>query len=550
MKQSQHVIVVYPLVVPVMGMLLTIVTSSNVKLIKTSLRYHPPRTILFEVFNDQKEARAFQYYLERSAFVVSTYQISTSRFWSTLGPQTSHAHPSVKHMLIAVASLQESFHHSCDPLVPPDQARIAHAYALQQYSKALKLLISPSHVETPPEILLTCYILFAAFEIFQNNPSLSTMHVCSGRRILREHLFAPENQRSSFTSDPIGDTLVPIFQHLGIDACAFSDDLPFQQNCWFTDDCCIEMDLRVPSYFFNLYEAHECMDGLLKCIFCATTEPTPAKKAALKKLKDIMPEYLRSLDMSMMLLPQNKNAKFEHGVRCLKVHHRVGTIMMETFIHSDEMIYDDYRQDFEFIVSQCTKLLDIDTKDGAMSRQLFSLHLGYIPPLFFAATRCRDPSIRRQAITVLHASRRRERVWDSCAAARVAERVMAIEERGLSVSGCRAVLRSNRIMLVNQTFNTGTCITHVQFKRAPWNDAAALEEEMIYWRADPVSRQILTPELTTKKILRAAGYAGNLLSCRISVVVVPRAPSNHAVLPPATAKYPAVPAERFSNRYI
>jgi hypothetical protein len=153
-----------------------------------------------------------------------------------------------------------------------------------------------------------------------------------------------------------------MFQHLGIDACAFSDDLPLQQNCWFTDNCCIEMDLRVPSFFFNLHEAHECMDGLLKCIFRATTEPTPAKKAALKKLKDIMPEYLRSLDISMKLLPQNKDAKFEHGVRGLKVHHRVGTIMMQTFVHPDEMIYDDYRQDFEFIVSQCTKLLDIDTK--------------------------------------------------------------------------------------------------------------------------------------------------------------------------------------------
>jgi hypothetical protein len=159
--------------------------------------------------------------------------------------------------------------------------------------------------------------------------------------------------------------------------------------------------------------------------------------------------------------------------------------------------------------------LILTLKDGAMSRQLFGLHLGYIPPLFFAATRCRDPSIRRQAITILHHSRRRERVWDSCAAARVAERVMAIEERGLFVSGCQDVLRSNRIMLVNQTFDTGTHITHVQFKRAPWNDAAPLEEEIISWRTDHVSSEILTPELTTKKILRAAGYAGNLLSCRI-----------------------------------
>jgi hypothetical protein len=416
-------------------------------------------------------------------------------------------------MLIAIASLQEGFYYSCDPMAPPDQAKDAHVYALQHYNTALKLLTTPSKVQTPPEILLTCCVLFAAFETFQNHASVTTMHVYSGLRILREHFSTPENHRSTFISDPIRDILVPIFQRLGIDACAFSDDLPLQQ-CWFTDDCCIEKDLRVPSFFFNLYEAYECMDGLLKCIFRATREPTIAKRAALKKLKDVMPEYLKSLDMSMKLLPQNKDAKFEHGLRSLRVHHRVATIMMHTFIQSDEMIFDEYKHDFEYIVSQCTKLLDVNTRDGAMSRQLFGLHLGYIPPLFFAATRCRNPSLRRQAIKVLHDSTRRERVWDSCAAARVAERVMTIEERGLVVSGCQDVLRSSRIMLVNQSFDTQTYVTHLQFKRAPWNNAAPLEEEMIPWRTDHVSSEILTPELISKKILRAAGYAGNLLSCR------------------------------------
>jgi hypothetical protein len=190
--------------------------------------------------------------------------------------------------------------------------------------------------------------------------------------------------------------------------------------------------------------------------------------------------------------------------------------MMQAFMRSDEMIYDDYRQDFEFIVSQCRKLLDVDTIDGAMSRQLFSLHLGYIPPLFFTATRCRDPCIRRQAITVLHNSTRRERVWDSYTAARIAERVVEIEERDLVVSGCQDVPMSHGIMLVSQTFDANTYTTHVQFKLAPRNDAAQLAEEMIYWKSDHVSDEILTPELTTRKILRAAGYAGNLLSCRIT----------------------------------
>jgi hypothetical protein len=68
-----------------------------------------------------------------------------------------------------------------------------------------------------------------------------------------------------------------------------------------------------------------------------------------------MSEYLKSLDMSMKLLPQNKDAKFGHGGR---VHYRVATIMMQTFTPSNEMIFDQYRQDFGFIVSESTRLLD------------------------------------------------------------------------------------------------------------------------------------------------------------------------------------------------
>ena len=201
------------------------------------------------------------------------------------------------------------------------------------------------------------------------------------------------------------------------------------------------------------------MDGLLKCIFRATTDPTTAKKAALKELKNMMPEYLRALDMSVKLLPQNKDAKFEHGIRSVKVHHRVDTVMMQTFLHSDEMMYDDDKQDFEFIISQCTKLLDVHLKDGVLSLQLFGLHLGFIPPLFFAANRCRDPvlhNIAKLCFTVLHECRRRKRVWDSCAATGVAQRVMLIEEQGLHVSRCQDVPRSNRIILVSQRFDPDT----------------------------------------------------------------------------------------------
>jgi hypothetical protein len=128
---------------------------------------------------------------------------------------------------------------------------------------------------------LTCCVLFAAFETFQNHAFNS--HNAHLQRNTRG-FSTLGNHRSTFISDLIRNVLVPNFQRLGTDACAFSDD------------CCMERVLQVPS-FFNLCKAYECMNSLLKCIFRATTEPTIAKKVALKKLKGIMPEYLKSLDI-------------------------------------------------------------------------------------------------------------------------------------------------------------------------------------------------------------------------------------------------------------
>ena len=58
----------------------------------------------------------------------------------------------------------------------------------------------------------------------------------------------------------------------------------------------------------------------------------------------------------------------------------------------------------------------------------FSTDLGIVPPLFFVATKCREPHTRRRAIRLLRSSARREGMWDSEMAARIGQWVMELEE--------------------------------------------------------------------------------------------------------------------------
>jgi hypothetical protein len=63
-------------------------------------------------------------------------------------------------------------------------------------------------------------------------------------------------------------------------------------------------------------------------------------------------------------------------------------------------------------------------------QNLFSLDLGIIAPLYIVVSRCRDPAIRRRGLQLLASCNRREGIWDSTLSARVAERIIAIEEDG------------------------------------------------------------------------------------------------------------------------
>jgi hypothetical protein len=63
-------------------------------------------------------------------------------------------------------------------------------------------------------------------------------------------------------------------------------------------------------------------------------------------------------------------------------------------------------------------------------KPVFSLDIGIATPLYVVVTRCRNPAIRRRALQLLASCNRREGIWDSTLAARVAERMVAIEENG------------------------------------------------------------------------------------------------------------------------
>ena len=178
------------------------------------------------------------------------------------------------------------------------------------------------------------------------------------------------------------------------------------------------------------------------------------------------------------------------------------------------MRFDSFNADFVFVIAQSRALITqwcprIDDIDGSGSNHSEStIHngqLGLIPPLFLTATRCRVPHVRRQALSLLRQLDSVEGVWNSKSAARIAEQVMLIEERGLDMVRTKTQISEHRrVRLSSAEFDVESGKLLLKFSRFPHRQQDMLQEEEIIWPAhvspfnriepiDPVSSALPDP---------------------------------------------------------
>jgi hypothetical protein len=115
-----------------------------------------------------------------------------------------------------------------------------------------------------------------------------------------------------------------------------------------------------------------------------------------------------------------------------------------------ESVYDDDVKDFANIVTLSRQVLEYPGNQQITRQATFSFDYGVVNPLYIVATRCRDPYIRREAISLLVNYPRREGTWDSAMAATIATWIMNTEEDGIEGG---YVPESARLHIVSNEFD-------------------------------------------------------------------------------------------------
>jgi hypothetical protein len=367
-----------------------------------------------------------------------------SEFWSSLVLQLSQDEDAVRHAVAAICATHQA----------------KESVALEESNAAIRCLSTKIRTNTTTAIVpLVACVLFSCREFMGGSVDSALLHVFSGLRILNQ---------TTRNGDGIVDKLIaPIYSRLNILCVLFGHALPAVHS---------NNQEIITGSFRSLDDARhqliEIMDRSLRFIRMAS--------AKLEVADVEFEDWINQAKLLSELRAWQVNldeiaATSEHGPSeyQLRMHNRTVFIWLSVCLSAEECAVDAHIDGFKEIVELGSRLA-LATR----SSDIFSFEMRIIPPLYYTALKCRDPSVRRQALNLLASTSPREGLWDARIAMKVAERAMQIEENELGSSLLPS--ESSRIYAVTELpaefrpapFRRATSsvpgIIEVEFITRPW----------------------------------------------------------------------------------
>ncbi|KAK1825853.1 hypothetical protein QBC39DRAFT_270161 [Podospora conica] len=404
-----------------------------------------PLPLFFE-WASADEKRSFHFFQHATAPCLSGD--FDGDFWRVLVLRICQTEPAVKHAVLAVSSFHEAM------TTPYMDAEDRHSFALSQYNKAIAYLLDQmQNVEAKPLVpLLTC-VLFVCIELMQNKDKESLLHLEQGRQILSQLGRKTPSRYSEI--DIIRQHLVPMYTRLSLTSWLIGcDPVAIPQQ--------LKMLTEIPTMFDSVaevrYALYDFMDECLRFY----------KRTHEAKFDDIPEESLSAFEKEQDYLLA-KHAKFNvafslyqamrvrdappGAIALIQIHLHTTYIWVSTALAYGEAAFDSYTSTFSAIIPLAASFLDVishpatrEDQSGKLSpgptsadprhlSSMFTFEMHVIAPLYYVATKCRHPMIRRAALELLRRHpTRQENLWRANIMAAIADHTIELEERHLRVT--------------------------------------------------------------------------------------------------------------------
>lgn len=407
-----------------------------------------PVTLFYE-WASSDEKRSFHFFQHVTAPCLSAD--FDGAFWRVLVLQICQTEPAVKHAVLAVSSLHESMVRGT--FAPYVDTGDRQSFALWQYNKAITCLLDQMReADAKPLVpLLTC-VLFVCIEFMQGKDRESLIHLDQGRQILSQ-LGRKVTMRNPEV-DVIKQHLVPMYTRLSLTLQMFGgDSVPIPPQLKLITDVPMMFE-SIDDVRYALYDfMEECLRFTKKFKFRNEEEDN------MREFEEEQEYLLRKLSRFNVAfsLFQSTHGKYSAPgcMALIEIHLKTAFIWVSTALSvGQETVFDDHVTTFSAIIPLATAFMDAissppretpNSRPGPSATSaiaaasdtrrfsaMFTFETHIIAPLYFVATKCRHPIIRRSALELLRRTPgRRENLWRADTMATLAEHTIKLEEKHL-----------------------------------------------------------------------------------------------------------------------
>ncbi|KAL9115382.1 MAG: hypothetical protein Q9227_000703 [Pyrenula ochraceoflavens] len=412
-------------------------------------------------FDDPKDGTAFQFFLAQTAVKLNFY--SRSQIWADYVPSRSQ-HPAIRYGMLALGArtlaMQASSACSKDYVVS----------ALQHYGNAIRAVSDP---ESPLEITMMTALMLNGF---QNLFGWSEwINIAGGLKLLSNYRASQPILRGK-PNESIVETIGPIFDGMFVHICGsylatfpcFWEQPPLPYGS--------KVLPAVPITIVSASQASRCLNGIISFFTFNLENPIlrsrPSEPAFGKDEVDYLLRQWSAAFEQFYWERRNIEDTFENNfLLLLRIQHRTLSVIHAYYKVATETAFDACTEGFQAVVSQSRSLLasknsatgtDFNdfclvvmgsSKPFSRRSENFEPFLGLIPSLFLAATRCRDPRLRREALHLLRVALNLSSSLATLIAWHIAERIIKIEEKGRTIHHASDVPETERVRLIMAAIN-------------------------------------------------------------------------------------------------
>lgn len=378
-------------------------------------------------------------------------------FWETLVPQACHSDPAILNSVLALGSIHRRACIERDPSSSRETVVGLEATALQYYNLAIGSLTSIRHPcgdKADTRVTLAACLIFIMIEYLQGRQAQGLRHLRHGLRILRSR------EDSRLSTDMVDDWIAEAFERLEIQTRPLLNTVAECRGTRVKKEGVVLNSLREARQSLDrlMADAYELQSRGHSAWASADTSVLLDALSLQQQLQHDLDSWIRAYRVWEATWPadaKSQSVSEQAARQLLVVYHTMMTVMAATALQAgDESVFDHHTAQFASIVAASMDIVRLykprlslkPPKDAYCTRHFtFVSDLGLITVLYYTATKCRDPDIRRDALSLMLASTCQEGIWQASTSALVIGELIRLEAPDSQLDAGSALSASRRV---------------------------------------------------------------------------------------------------------